>query len=83
MNISGVHEEGKTNARRVFQQLEIHSARQSSEGDGAIPPEHLGGAPPGQQIGKHYSMNLSNVDDIDKVMVVDQQAGTIKAGGTA
>ena len=55
--------------RNKFQQREHHSARQSSE-EGPIPPEHLG-TPRRQQIGKHYSMNLSNVDDIDKVMVVD------------
>ena len=56
-------------SRNAFQEREIHSARQSSE-ENQIPPEHLG-TPRGQQIGKHYSMNLSNVDDIDKVMVVD------------
>ena len=74
MHISGVQDDGRMggkafNSRNMFQQREIHSARQSSE-EGPIPPEHIG-SPPGQQIGKHYSMNLSNVDDIDKVMVVD------------
>ena len=73
MNISGVQDEGRMGGkafnRNMFHQQEIHSARHSSE-EGPIPPEHLG-TPPGQQIGKHYSMNLSNVDDLDKVMVVD------------